>query len=201
MQDYKQQTIHSYEKHTDFYAQKFKALLDLKRRTEFSRFLELIPGSRILDVGCGAGDHALYFAAQGLDVSCVDISPRMVKLCKQKGLKAQVMDIEDLRFEDNSFDGIWAVTSLLHIPKAKMPSVVQKLYDIIKEKGMLYVSVREGDGEKLVSDKQDPATKRFFAFWRPSELLKLFEDKFDVIQWKRTKVNTHVFLEVFFRKK
>ncbi|WP_173668413.1 class I SAM-dependent methyltransferase, partial [Thermobifida fusca] len=45
------------------------ALLDL---------LNAAPGERVLDAGCGTGDHVAQLAAAGVDVLGVDISPEMV---------------------------------------------------------------------------------------------------------------------------
>jgi len=62
---------------------------------------------RVLDMGCGAGRHALYLQAKGFDVLGIDNSPLAIKMCKLRGLKkAKVMPIEELRFNPNSFDTI-----------------------------------------------------------------------------------------------
>ena len=150
-------------------------------------------------MGCGSGGHSYYFSKQGLDVVAVDLSEEMIRLCKEKGFNAFVMDIEDLKFENESFDGIWAVTSLLHIPKFKLPAVIEKLYDILKNKGILYVCVKEREGERLIEDK-DSDSKRFFAFWKERELLKLFEKKFNLIEFGKSKLGHTVFLNFFFRR-
>jgi SAM-dependent methyltransferase len=42
---------------------------------------------RVLDVGCGAGRHALYLQRKGLDVLGIDASPLAVALCRHRGLK------------------------------------------------------------------------------------------------------------------
>jgi SAM-dependent methyltransferase len=38
----------------------------------------LAPGARVLDIGCGTGSDAIWFAAQGFDVTGVDVSAAMV---------------------------------------------------------------------------------------------------------------------------
>jgi len=42
---------------------------------------------RVLDVGCGAGRHALYLQRKGLDVLGIDTSPLAVRVCRHRGLK------------------------------------------------------------------------------------------------------------------
>ena len=62
---------------------------------------------KVLDVGCGAGRHALYLQTQGYDVTGIDVSPLAIKVCQLRGLKkAQVMATEDLQFQAHSFDTI-----------------------------------------------------------------------------------------------
>lgn len=65
---------------------------------------------RILELGCGAGDQALWFAAQGYDAVGVDISPEAIDWAREKAaersLAAQfeVGSVLALPFPDASFD-------------------------------------------------------------------------------------------------
>jgi len=62
---------------------------------------------RILDLGCGAGRHALYLQKKGLDVLGIDKSPLAIKVCKLRGVrKVKVIPIENVNFKPNSFDTI-----------------------------------------------------------------------------------------------
>lgn len=63
---------------------------------------------RVLDVGCGAGRHALYLQQKGFDVTGIDNSPGAIKVCKLRGLKkALVRSVEDIdKFKADSFDTI-----------------------------------------------------------------------------------------------
>jgi len=62
---------------------------------------------RVLDVGCGAGRHSLYLQKKGFDVLGIDNSPLAINVCKLRGLKkAEIMPIEDVSFNPNSFDTI-----------------------------------------------------------------------------------------------
>ncbi len=71
------------------------------------RAIKLVKG-RVLDVGCGAGRHALYLQEKGFDVTGIDNSPGAIKVCKLRGLKkAIVRPINDVdKFKPNSFDTI-----------------------------------------------------------------------------------------------
>lgn len=200
MDDYKEQTIASYNQNSQRFAKKFSRLTDANEREEFAEFIELLAGTRVLDLGCGAGEHAQYFASHGLDVTCVDLSEEMINICKKRGLDARQMDIEDLDFPDASFDGIWAVTSLLHIPKKRIGRVVEQLHRIMRADAVLYVCVKQGEGERFVKDA-DAETKRYFVFYEPEELRSHFSEFFEVIETRKTALGSTTFLQVFFRRK
>jgi len=62
---------------------------------------------KILDVGCGAGRHTLYYQDRGHDITGIDNSPLAIKVCKERGCKkAKVMDIFHPKFSPRSFDTI-----------------------------------------------------------------------------------------------
>jgi SAM-dependent methyltransferase len=65
------------------------------------------PGERVLDIGCGFGDHLLFLNQLGLDISGVDASPYMLSRAKERlghQCSLQKGKAEDLPFEDNEFD-------------------------------------------------------------------------------------------------
>ncbi len=71
------------------------------------RAIKLVKG-RVLDVGCGAGRHALYLQAKNFDVTGIDNSPGAIRVCKLRGLKrAIVRPINDVdKFKPASFHTI-----------------------------------------------------------------------------------------------
>ena len=64
-------------------------------------------GERLLDIGCGTGNHLRLFAERGLDVTGIDSSPYMLDIARHKvERRAEIRRgvAEDLPFEDNTFD-------------------------------------------------------------------------------------------------
>ena len=60
---------------------------------------------RILDIGSGAGRHALYLQERGYEVLGIDNSPMAIQLCSRRGLKhAQVMPITRISSNLGPFD-------------------------------------------------------------------------------------------------
>lgn len=72
-----------------------------------SSLLELQPGERILDIGCGEGNHLLLLSGLGARAAGVDASPYMARRARERlGSRAsvEVGAAEDLPYEDNEFD-------------------------------------------------------------------------------------------------
>ena len=70
--------------------------------------LDLKPGQRVLDVGCGPGRHALALAANGVDVVGIDISADFIALAAQSApdnARFEQMDARTLRY-DGEFDAV-----------------------------------------------------------------------------------------------
>lgn len=65
------------------------------------------PGERVLDIGCGDGNHLLMFNRMGLDISGIDASAYMINRAKERLGKKCILKTgmaEDLPFDDNEFD-------------------------------------------------------------------------------------------------
>jgi SAM-dependent methyltransferase len=72
---------------------------------------------RVLEVGGGPGELAERMRDDlGATVSFLDISPRMVELARERGIDAQVGDVQSLPFADESFDTAVAAWMLYHVP-------------------------------------------------------------------------------------
>ncbi len=56
----------------------------------------VVPGMRVLDLGCGTGKDALHLVSLGADVDAIDASPEMVRVACDKGVRAEVRHIESL---------------------------------------------------------------------------------------------------------
>jgi SAM-dependent methyltransferase len=72
---------------------------------------------RVLEVGGGPGELSERMQKElSASVSFIDISPRMVELACERGVDAQVGDVQELPFEDGTFDTVVAAWMLYHVP-------------------------------------------------------------------------------------
>lgn len=183
---YKTETTDAYNKYANDFEAKFQEYTAKYMQRLLGASLGFIPrGSRILDIGCGSGEHSLYFKSKGYSITSIDISPEMIKICKSKGLDARVMDLENLDFPDSSYDGIWAQTSLLHIPKGNIDSVLKKIANILKPDGVLFLCMKEGEGDGFVEDIRYPGVRRWFALYGDDELRTHLKPYFEVVSFEK----------------
>jgi SAM-dependent methyltransferase len=140
----------------------------------------LLPkNGRILDLGCGPGRDAKVFADQRFHVIGIDFSPTMIAAARACAPQVtfHVMDIESLDFPPNSFDGVWANCSLLHVPKRSIPAVLQNIAAILKSKGIFYLALKLGDaGEVLEKDTRYNGAEKFWSYFEQEELAGLLAD-------------------------
>ncbi len=87
-------------------------------RQQFLSLLQKEGKTTLLEIGAGTGKDSLFFQESGLRVVCTDLSPAMIALCHTKGLEAYVMDFLNLDFVPASFDAVYALNCLLHVPGA-----------------------------------------------------------------------------------
>jgi ubiquinone/menaquinone biosynthesis C-methylase UbiE len=80
-----------------------------------------VRGRTLLDLGCGAGEHSIYFAQRGARCVAVDCAPSMVeaalRLAERHGvtIEGRVADASTLDFPDDSVDIIYAANFLHHV--------------------------------------------------------------------------------------
>src|SRR5688572_17258818 len=107
----------------DRYAQEREASVmqdwKVEERSKFLSLLQREYKNTLLEIGAGTGRDAKFFQDQGFETVCIDLSPAMVELCKQKGLMAFVRDMGDINFPDGSFDAIYSMNSLMHLAKVE----------------------------------------------------------------------------------
>lgn len=146
----------------------------------------LAPGARLLEAGAGPGHDALYFHREGLDVVATDLSPAMVGLCRAKGLEAHVMDLLSLDFAAASFDAVYTMNCLLHVPDRDLPAVLASIRGVLRPGGLCYVGVYGGatavEGP-VEGDEHVPP--RFFSWRTDDQLLAFAGFGFDVVDFHR----------------
>ncbi len=138
----------------DVVARYFDISLGLKRDyVRESEFVDQIFSnyggiSKVLDIGCGTGNHAIELGKRGYKVIGIDKSREMIRVAKKKledrkvDVEFKVMDMLKMRFKER-FDGaILMFSSLLHVGSlGNIKKVVKRLADIVRYNGIIIVDV------------------------------------------------------------
>jgi len=148
-----------------------------KLNGELERISKLLPeGAKVLDVGCGAGiPTSKYLVHKGFDVTGIDISNKMLELARKNVPKGKFikMDINNIEFADNSFDGIVSVYTLFHIPRKNHNKIFQDFYRILNPDGKLLINTGISDSESF---SRFFGVKMFWSNYSPDKTLKLVKD-------------------------
>lgn len=156
-------------------------------RAEFLALLKDEQKQTLLEIGAGHGRDSRFFQENGLEVSCIDLSPEMVRLCKQKGLNTLIMDMIDLDFSNNSFDAVYSLNSMLHLSKKELPTVLQNVRRVLKASGLFFLGIYGGyDFEGIwENDSYDP--KRFFSLHSDEKLKQVVTESFALVSFKQVR--------------
>lgn len=93
---------------------------------EFFNRLGITPGTKLLDIGCGAGQLTIPGAKQGIDVTAIDLAQNLVdqanERAKEEGLTIDIRqgDAEDLEFADNTFDVTMSLIGSMFAPRPEL---------------------------------------------------------------------------------
>ena len=120
--------------------------------------LELRPGDRVLDVGCGPGRLALACAERvgptgsvdGIDAA-VEMINRASSRARKRGVAAtfQVAFAQQLPFPDATFDAVACTLALHHVAEDDQRTAVGEMYRVLKPHGRLLIAeFHQGQGRR-----------------------------------------------------
>ena len=99
------------------------------------KWLQTMQRGSILDVGCGGGNNCQYInEKEGFQAYGIDFSEGMIAEAKKRypNVKIKKMDMTNITFPDQTFDGILSNCSLIHIPTELIPQTLQDVYAYTK---------------------------------------------------------------------
>ncbi|MCK4771929.1 MAG: methyltransferase domain-containing protein [Candidatus Latescibacteria bacterium] len=113
------------------------------------QILELLPGSRGLDAGCGIGLQALMLAeavGPGGHVTGLDVSPELLRYAESKieksGMAARISfqrgDVSRLPFDDDTFDWVWSANCVGYETIEPLP-LVKELARVVRPGGSVAI--------------------------------------------------------------
>lgn len=169
--------IDVYDTITQAYVKQF--VEDNSDKPHVDTFLSKLPlKAKILDAGCGAGQTTSYMGKKGFRVTGIDLSKNMLAVAKNKYPEPTfvIMDMRDLQFAPEQFDGVLSSYSLIHIPDAKIHDVLSGFYRVLKHDGWVAIFAQQGKPDQYVDEPFAPGKKTFFNFFTQERITRQLED-------------------------
>jgi len=121
-----------------------------------AEFMDLLPGNRLLDVGCGIGGPARYFAGRGCPVTGIDLSEEFVRVAENLTRRVKLNHTAKfitasalaLPFEPGTFDGAYTIHAAMNI--ADKAGVFREVARVLKPDARFAIfDVMRGSDETL----------------------------------------------------
>lgn len=149
-------------------------------KNEMTRFHELLPKGKVLEIGSGSGKDASSLIRLGYEYTGTDASGGLLKIAQERNPEAEFKKISvyDLDYPQQSFDGFWTAATLLHIPKDRIDETLQRIKTQVKPGGVGFITLKAGAGER-----PDSETGRWFSYYSKEEFGEVLKrNSYEVIE-------------------
>ncbi|WP_425005020.1 class I SAM-dependent methyltransferase [Mycolicibacterium sp. S3B2] len=136
------------------------------------------PIGPVLDVGCGPGTVTAYLAAKGIEVSGIDLSPRMIDHARRLYPQCTftVGSATDLDLRPASLGGILGWWSLFNLPRNILPAVLASFAAALRPGGQLNVATHVGNDDVERAEAYYGVPVQWTTYqWQPEQLIALVQ--------------------------
>lgn len=124
-----------YNEYKDYDKERTDNYHNFIRELEIEKITKFAKGKKVLEIGCGTGLVLGIIAKIAKSAEGVDLSSGMLKSAKEKGLKVTQANVINLPFKDNTFDVVYSLKVLPHVPKIR--EALKEISRVTKKKGVL----------------------------------------------------------------
>lgn len=111
-------------------------------------------GEMVLDAGCGVSTLPLYLAQSGATVVALDVDVRWLTMLRRAArfhdlpVVPLMGDMVGLGFPDATFDRVYCISVLEHLPVEQQPTAVREMARVLRPGGVLYLTVDYDEHER-----------------------------------------------------
>ncbi len=131
--------------------------------TELTKLLPV--DANILELGCADGIPTARFLSQHFDYLGIDISPVQIELARHNVPKArfEVADMATLTFPEAEFDAVIALYSIIHVPLAEQPALLNAVYQWLRPNGCFLCVAGANEWTGTEVDWVAPGTRMYWS--------------------------------------
>lgn len=127
------------------------------------QFLDLLPvNATVLDIGCGNGKNMMY--RRDLNITGIEHSDALVKICNSRNLRVIQGDARKLPFKDCVFDAVIMIAVIHHIHPDEQNQVLNEIKRVLRPGGTCLITN--------------------WAVEQPSDARRTFKPGLNIIRWK-----------------
>jgi ubiquinone/menaquinone biosynthesis C-methylase UbiE len=121
-------------------------------RAVLGGFAEVVDGP-VVEVGCGPGRITGHLAELGLDISGIDLSPRMIDVARElhPDIPFSVGSLLELDLPDDRLGGLVAWYSLVHTPPRLWPAALAEFFRVLRPGGRVLLGFKAGDEKRALT--------------------------------------------------
>lgn len=158
---------------------------------ELKKFLKLLDGKDVLDLGIGEGNNSIPLAELGYNVTGIDYSEKALEICKKSSSNIRLIhdDIRNFNIETNKYDLIMSRNVLHFLHKDDVLNIINNIKFGLKKSGLVYISLFSTEDPSLSFKLNPPhfdviennifydkATNTYISHFTKDEVLQLFCD-------------------------
>lgn len=133
---------------TDYWNQYYKNRICPENPSSFAQYVATLiePGRKLVDLGCGNGRDAVFFAAQGLRVTALDTSEEAIAQLNQRGIRNAAFLCGDFVnseiHQPESYDYAYSRFTLHAINHSQEQVLLKNIFRGLRSGGKLFIEVR-----------------------------------------------------------
>lgn len=167
-----------------WYSTKMGAYVDEVETDCAFKLFPIKEGMQVLDVGCGTGNFSIKLAEKGCKVVGIDMSTEMLKIAKEKArcrnlnIEFYKMDVLDLKFQDEYFDGVFSMAVFEFIQNPDR--AIDEMFRVLRKDGHLLIGTINRDSRwgqmYLTEEFQKNSVFKYANFKTVEEIKNLKKD-------------------------
>ena len=187
-------TVRAYDVYAEVYDAETADFWEGFPENIIDQFRANLKGKRVLDLGSGPGRDAIILRNAGLEVICVDGSKKMASMTIKNGFETIISDIRELNVDFSLYDGVWAYSSLIHIPFNDSMNLMLRLSDKMKPGTIVLLGLIKGESNEE-QRLGDSSYSRYFEMFSEKKVERLISGTgFRIIGMNTYQPKNHVYM-------